>query len=322
MSLSIQIHDVINVVANLKKKFQDAQVAENVTLASEDCIFTEAHLLFHAGLSLRFLVRSRTGLSHTHLNPAHISTEVAEAIVPDDLYKFFYTVLSPRSPDFQTVRIHAEDPVLHRHVLSLFQDLLYMASKGQCKTTKHAGIGIAAHQLTQSKDIVTMLNKHGHCISYDEIQRIDASWVEKQSQANAWVPVNMTSGVVTRGAGDNFNRATETLDGSHHDVVNMVLYQTASNVKETCKGPFQLSDLGTRRPRNISKEKLIPQVLQCPNLGGKQPSPQHLLGKINIDTFLRCTKSHKGLRTLDQAFILLRTVQNFCLGCISKKKTQ
>ena len=35
----------------------------------------------------------------------------------------------------------------------------------------------------------------------------------------------MAHGQVTTEAGDNFNRAIESVKGEHHDVVNMVLFQ-------------------------------------------------------------------------------------------------
>ena len=35
----------------------------------------------------------------------------------------------------------------------------------------------------------------------------------------------MAHGQVTTRAGDNFNRAIESVKGEHHDVVNMVLFQ-------------------------------------------------------------------------------------------------
>ena len=47
----------------------------------------------------------------------------------------------------------------------------------------------------------------------------------------------MVHGKITRGAGDNFNRATQSIDGDHHDVVNMVLYQEVGReqkIKKNC----------------------------------------------------------------------------------------
>ena len=47
-------------------------------------------------------------------------------------------------------------------------------------------------------------------------------------------------------------------------------------------------------------------MLHCPNIGGKQPHPQHLLRKIKLEWFLHCSKEHQNMRTLDHAFTLLR----------------
>jgi hypothetical protein len=112
------------------------------------------------------------------------------------------------------------DDMLHRYILSLGQDLTYMKSRGKSRMPKHVGLSVALHQMTQSKDVVTMVNKLGHGISYDEVQRIDTCWSNIQaSSVNPSLPQNMAYGRTTRGAGDNFNRATESLEGKHHDVV-------------------------------------------------------------------------------------------------------
>ena len=69
---------------------------------------------------------------------------------------------------------------------------------------------------------------NGASLSFDEVQRIETSWATQLGEMRPFVPLNIISGKVTRAAGDNFNRATESLTGAHHDVVNMVLYQIAS----------------------------------------------------------------------------------------------
>ena len=42
---------------------------------------------------------------------------------------------------------------------------------GDVRTPKHMGVSITCHNMTQSKIIVQMLNRHGHDISYHEVQR-------------------------------------------------------------------------------------------------------------------------------------------------------
>ena len=46
------------------------------------------------------------------------------------------------------------------------------------------------------------------------------------SESGSCVSSNMVPGKVTRSELENFNRATESISGVHHDAVNMVLYQS------------------------------------------------------------------------------------------------
>ena len=83
--------------------------------------------------------------------------------------------------------------------------------------------------MTQSEAVVKLINRFGNCIGYGKVCRNNICWSEGQINANSSLPVNMAPGKITRAAADNFNRATESLGGIHHDVVNMVLYQLCSD---------------------------------------------------------------------------------------------
>ena len=75
-------------------------------------------------------------------------------------------------------------PSLHRHVLSLGQDIIYMAKGGKVRTPKHTGKSITCHKMTQSKTLIRMLNRNGQSISYDKVQGIDKAWADMQINAN------------------------------------------------------------------------------------------------------------------------------------------
>ena len=189
---------------------------------------------------------------------------------------------------------------LHWQVLSVGQDLVYMSSSGKCRTPKHLGLGISLHQITQSEAVFKLINRFGNCIGYDEVCRIDTCWLEEQIHANSSPPVNMAAGKITRAAVDNFNQATESLDEIQHDVVNMVLYELCSD--EGFGNTLRVS----KERKSLENDIRNKEMLRCPNIGGKQPHPQHLLRKITLEWFLHCSKEHQNMRALDHAFILLR----------------
>ena len=62
-------------------------------------------------------------------------------------------------------RSNATDKSVHRHILSVTQDLIFMLSKGAEQPPKHIGLAMTVRHMTGSKEIVRMLNHYGHCIS-------------------------------------------------------------------------------------------------------------------------------------------------------------
>ena len=187
------------------------------------------------------------------------------------------------------------------------QDIIYIGSRGKCRTPKHIGLGIALHQLTQSRDAVELINKNGHGISYDEVRRIDTSWaLQQQTDDGIIIPPNIKPGIPLRAAGDNFNRATESLEGKHLDIVNMVLYQ-ADKTDTDIHGDFGpiVEQLNVNRRKTL-KDIKVSEILECPNLQGKQPGPRHLLNKVNMAWFQSCSDLHKEERAMNMAYIELR----------------
>ena len=111
-----------------------------------------------------------------------------------------------------------ESETLHRYTMSLGKDIIFMESRGKCKLPKHIGLNQALRRKAQSKDLVTLVNRFGHGVSYEELLRIDTCWSEIQLSGDGFIiPQNMVHGQVTTGAGDNFNKAIESVKGEHHD---------------------------------------------------------------------------------------------------------
>ena len=178
----------------------------------------------------------------------------------------------------KTEDMKVKNPAMHQKILAMCQDIIYTGSRGKCRTPKHNGLGIAIHQLTQSRDAIELINKNGHGISYDEVDRIDTCWATvQQTDARIIAPSNMKPGIPLRAAGDNLNRATESLDGKHLDIVNMVLYQTdRTNIIPEGDFGANVDQLRVNRSKTL-KDLKFSEILECPNMQGKQPGPHNLL---------------------------------------------
>ena len=110
-------------------------------------------------------------------------------------------------------------------MLSIFQDIVFLASRGRKLTPKHLGLGITVHEATRSKELVQLLHSAGHSISYETVLRMDNSianyvLVRYKENGNVFVPRNFTESTAsyTRYAVDNIDINEETLSdmGTFH----------------------------------------------------------------------------------------------------------
>jgi len=61
----------------------------------------------------------------------------------------------------------------------LAQDIVHCASHGRIKMPKHVSLAMSVRHLTGSKQLVTILNRMGHCASDDEVEVMDTSLAEE-----------------------------------------------------------------------------------------------------------------------------------------------
>ena len=84
----------------------------------------------------------------------------------------------------------------------------------------------------------------------------------------------------------------------------MVLFQDST----TSSGDFGELQIGdrTRRRSVHQRARRTSQIIRCPNLNGKNPSPIHLKGSVSIDWYFSCSNEHEASRQLDLAWVFLR----------------
>ena len=139
-----------------KESFEDLRAANDMmTFESSALSFENTHVLFYASLIVRNLLKDTCGIHHQPLDPSNVTLEKAEEPIKDELYSFLYWILSSNSPTDNDLidksSIRESNNSLHRYILSLGQDLVYMASKGKTGTPKHICLSVTCHKMTQSK---------------------------------------------------------------------------------------------------------------------------------------------------------------------------
>ena len=79
--------------------------------------------------------------------------------LPESLNLFFQTLLNPNKSD--------ETESVSRLRDSYSQDFIHAVTKGKTLTEKHFRMALGIHNLTGQRNVVELLNKFGHSMSYD-----------------------------------------------------------------------------------------------------------------------------------------------------------
>ena len=228
-SANISLADAIKVATSLH---EDASFSlqSAATATTSACTEDEEHrILMHAAMLLRAKIQQSKGISMNSFTQEDISLDKAFDIVPTALYSFFKYVIEGVS-DSSLAGDNAESKTSNRHVLSVSQDLIHIVSSGRCKTPKHIGLAMAVKHITGSKLVNAMLNRAGHCISYDDLERIDTAIakdiVQRSEEFGVVLPSNIKPGNFVHVAADNLDINEETIDGRNTThATSIVMYQ-------------------------------------------------------------------------------------------------
>lgn len=203
-SSNISISDVINVAATYKQLIKDNELME-VDESEEKLVSRVADMIIDE-------IRGIDGISVKPLDPKDITNEKVNNIVPCKLKTFLS-------------RVCLERPDKEKKVLSIAQDIISLNTNGRKKMPKQVGLAISLKASGRSKDFIRCLNNLGHCISYDDVLRIETSWAEgliEEGDGYAMIPSNIVTGSFVQAAFDNADYGQA--EASQH-VTNTVLYQ-------------------------------------------------------------------------------------------------
>ena len=125
---------------------------------------------------------------------------------------------------------------IQRLVNSFAQDLIYAISAGTIKTPKHILLSFAVKTLTGNAELIRMLNRLGHVVSYPQVEEIDtALCMQKLARAEnegAALPANIKPYVQTTFAWDNIDRLEETL--KWHCCTSKSIWTRATKTRCVC----------------------------------------------------------------------------------------
>ena len=232
-STEIDIKTTINKIAEMKSKIRDDEIEEDLF---SDVNESDHITLVNAAVLIRSAVKDVHGIAaNTCIDKNDISEEKAKAMIPDILFRFTAALLGGKLAQDIVKDSSNMDKSMEKRILSLCQDIIYTTQKSRVKTPKHIGLSMSIKHLTGSKQLVNMLHSQGHCLSYDDLCRVESAIASDTLQlaeesGGVYIPTNMVAGgPFIHSAMDNIdiNEETRSGEGTTH-VLGGLLYQEKS----------------------------------------------------------------------------------------------
>ncbi|XP_078679472.1 uncharacterized protein LOC144915103 [Branchiostoma floridae x Branchiostoma belcheri] len=246
-----------------------------------------------AAIDIRDAIRRKQNTMSWPPRPSELEENALD--IPQELRVFLYTLLSG-SKDLSDGECNAR---VQRLMKSYAQDLIFGVSRGQIKQPKHVLLPYAVKSLTNNVELVSILNRCGHGISYSQLEEINTALCLKKMEQCSDIPLpeNIHPFVSTTLAWDNIDRLEETLSGkgtSHR--VNGIAVQARYF------GPHLPNEQSAEIPRSKKRsiEPLTPANLPIYNAGERQgPKPRRYV-------HVNCQEASENARRKNLLWVLLR----------------
>lgn len=195
------------------------------------------------------------------------------------------------------------------------QDLIHCASHARIKLPKHISLAMSIKHLTRSKQLISLLNRMGHCSSYEETEEVETSLANESLAradiAGVVIPTNISPGVFIQMAADNDDINEETLDGK-----NSTHATTLALYKRKQYGPMPQrivhashSRKKQRSPDSTEKRFVIEEV----NVGGRRPTLADYVGE-DVKSFFKLDRQLTSTCMEDICWMLLRLSNPFMVN--------
>ena len=224
-------------------------------------MLNDVQILYNASLLLRTKIKS-SPVFNTPWPPraVDITKENAEKIVSPILFNVLAWICGfsdePQLDDYVIVKDSQ-----HCKLMTIAQDLLFVASSGQNATPKTISLAMAMRQLTGSSTVLNLLNHFGHCMSHEYVLRHETALAQINISSEGALPPGFSKHEFTTIAWDNddFCEETKTGKGTTHVTGGIIIQRQSYEAEESERASI---------PRSSSL-KLVPDEI-APYLPGKR----------------------------------------------------
>ena len=298
-SSSVNIQDILNAWAVFHPPANGDVSVDDETLQSSE--------IHRVASLIKQEIKKCTGIPTKPLNTQDVSMETARKLIPDCLYWLIKLLVTAdkrsRPTDVLSQSTNMED---ERQILSIAQDIIHCNTKGRVKLPKHTSLAMCVHHLTSSKRLIELLNRMGHCVSYDEMRAVNTSIAEevlaKVEEFGTVIPTNIKPGTFVQIAADNNDLNEETLDGKNTThATTMVIYQKKTFGPDP--PPNRVEQRAKRR--SLQATGTVYDIEECP-LRGRRPAVADHVGSVDMEWYKDTNDEIRIARDADFIWALLR----------------
>ena len=295
-SSALSIQDLIN---------KAAEANAQGTTTSNDMILRQQ--ISDIASHIREEIRKSDGINLRPLDVKDICMETVHKIVPPSLYLLLRQIICPSELNMRDDIPPCKRMEDERKVLAIAQDVIHSASNSRVKLPKQISLAMTVRHLTGSKVLITLLNRMGHCSSYDEVQAVDTSLAIEVAamaeQIGTVLPSNISSGPFIHLAADNNDINEETLDGkTTTHATTMVVYQRRPFGPPLPPTPRAAH---TTRRRSLDAISTLYEIEEC-SMQGRRPSVKEFKGLIKKEWFAGKSEKLSGALEGDTSWAILR----------------
>ena len=175
--------------------------------------FTTNRHIYHCAMMISLILKVIQSVTQWPPLASDLSVDALWNIVPYQLYNLLAWMtglcdeFSP-DPNYVSVERHTDKLKL----LSICQDVIYLASGGRKCTPKHICLGLTLRHLTGSQTVVDIVSGLGHCVSSSSAVDYDSALAQYRGEADGIVPFGFES-IFTSLVVDNNDFKEQTLSG-------------------------------------------------------------------------------------------------------------
>ncbi|CAH1173831.1 unnamed protein product [Phaedon cochleariae] len=294
----------ITVVSHNNKKL--VKPYKGVVVQKEFDLIEKEEVLFHAALILRQEIQN---VKRRQLPDQLNSTDLirGECDIPQSLIDFYLNLLS--GPNYRRKR--GENG--NRLAKSFSEDIIYAVTNGRIKPSKHICLGLSLKSLTNSKKIVNIINRYGHCCSYTSLEGIETEATFTSSIRSDICPEGIirSGNLCTGVAFDNFDRFVDTSSGHDtlHDTVGIIFQNIDNSIEQDDEDTRAVRSTAGSSEKSNKRRRTFDTITHELEPYNKRPKLHERLQPASDVSSNLSNSSSEWLKQINFAFMLSHYLQ-------------